>query len=60
MEILTLLLGVGSLALFAPRGLVQDKKPGGKGIDPAIVAAYEKLGAVYGGFVDMQDRTCAL
>src|SRR5690349_2837153 len=30
----------------------QDKKSAGKGIDPATVAAYEKLGAVYGGWRD--------
>jgi len=30
----------------------QERKPEGRGIDPASVAAYEKLGATYGGLVD--------
>jgi RNA polymerase sigma factor (sigma-70 family) len=31
--------------------VAQDKKPA-RGIDPVIVAAYEKLGAVYGGWIE--------
>src|ERR1017187_1790275 len=39
------------LALSAPSALGKEKQPAGKGIDAATVAAYEKLGAEYGGWV---------
>src|SRR4051812_5049148 len=39
------------LALSASRGQGQETKPDTKGIDAATVAAYEKLGARYGGWV---------
>src|ERR1022692_326495 len=35
-----------ALAAVSLRG--QETKPGGKGIDPVTVAAYENLGAIYG------------
>ena len=39
-----------SLFLIVPAAtLAQEKKRAGKGIDPTTVAAYEKLGATYGG-----------
>src|SRR5262245_10591266 len=37
-----------------------DSKPAGKDIDPiAARAVYEKLGAVYGGYVEYQERVVA-
>jgi hypothetical protein len=36
---------------FAAGTQSQEKKPAGNGIDPATVAAYEKLGAMYGGWM---------
>ena len=36
---------------FATATPAQEKKPAEKGIEPAIVAAYEKIGAKYGGLV---------
>ena len=41
---------VALAALVAAPAHGQEKKAVGKGIDPATVAAYEKLGAIYGGW----------
>jgi hypothetical protein len=38
--------------LCASAATGQVKSPPAKGIDAATVAAYEKLGALYGGWVD--------
>jgi hypothetical protein len=45
------LIGWGLIGVFAvvSANQPQEKKSAGKGIDPATVAAYEKLGATYGG-----------
>jgi hypothetical protein len=43
------------VCLAVPAVPAEDKKPEGKGIDPATVAAYEKLGAAYGGWVRDHD-----
>ena len=39
------------VAFTAPAAAAQDKNPG-RHVDPATVAAYEKLGGVYGGMFD--------
>ncbi len=41
---------IALLALSANAAPGQDKKASGKGIDAAVVAVYQKLGATYGGF----------
>src|SRR3989442_1239409 len=43
--------GVWISLLAASAVTAQDKQGAGKGLDPAIVNAYEKLGWTYGGFV---------
>src|SRR5262249_4033024 len=43
------------LALLSAGVQGQEKKPEGKGIDAATVAAYEKLGAKYGGWGKADD-----
>ena len=52
MSVLRMMVGVGAaLSVWATAAEAQDKKFAGRGIDPKIVAAYEKLGGKYGGWV---------
>src|SRR5437762_597432 len=53
---LRLAASVALLGLSAAGMQAQEKKAAAKGIDRATVAAYEKLGAVYGGWVIRDDE----
>src|SRR5262245_41550408 len=54
MNALRALVSVALLALLTTAPQADDKKPASKGIAPATVAAYEKLGADYGGWVKVK------
>ena len=49
--------GLVLLTLATASGRGQENKGTGKGIDAETVAAYEKLGAVYGGWVKLYSYT---